>query len=100
DFQSEYEKVEILHFDKEKWKFMIALKEPILNNKKYVWIRFKIDVDYIIESPEIIFEYNIKNKGHYVKLRTRGLFKNQYLTMELTKNDSTNEIHFHNFKPE
>src|SRR5690606_35241452 len=43
DFQSEYEKVEILHFDKEKWKFMIALKEPILNNKKYVWIRFKID---------------------------------------------------------
>lgn len=96
DFQSDFEKVETLHTDINKWIFRITLEQPIFNNIHYGGIRIRAEVDYIQELPQIIFEYNIKEKGHYAKLKMRGLFKNDYYTMEVTKNDNTNEIHIHN----
>ncbi|WP_026754452.1 restriction endonuclease [Sediminibacter sp. Hel_I_10] len=100
EINTEFEKVETLHRDSENWQFMITVNRPVLNKIEYIEIRFKVNVDYVFEIPQIIFEYNIKEKGHYAKIRIRGLFKNQYSTMEVTKNELTNEIHFHNIETE
>jgi len=94
--QSDQEKVETMHSERKRWTFKIHLKDPIMNGIQYKWIWLLVDVEYEIETPQIIFEYNIKEKGHYVKLRSRGLLPNQYSIAELTKDDKTNEIKIHN----
>ncbi len=65
----DFEKCEILN-DEGNWRYRTVILEPILNGIKYQGNRFTVDVKYKKESPQVIFEYNIKEKGHYVKINT------------------------------
>ncbi|WP_405199089.1 restriction endonuclease [Christiangramia sp. LLG6405-1] len=96
EFKSKYEKVETLFRNDNTWIFEITLLEPIVDVSQYKSVILKIEVSYAKESPQIIFDYDINQKGHYAKLKMRGLFKNDYFFMEITKDEKTNNLFIHN----
>lgn len=97
---SESEKLTTLELSKSRWSFYLEVLNPVVNDQEFEAIRFKLTVDYVWERPAILFDYNVVDKGHYIKIRLRGLFKNDYSTMELTKNVKDNTIQIHNLEIE
>jgi hypothetical protein len=98
ELETDLEQFESLGENKDHWEFILIIIKPILNNKPYEGIRIKAKVNYKWEKPQIVYEYNIKSKGHYAKLKLRGLFKNEYSILEATKNETDNSIHFHSIE--
>ncbi|GGG60518.1 restriction endonuclease [Bizionia arctica] len=92
---TDLERFEDLGKNQTSWQFILEILRPTLNGELYDGIRIKAKVNYKMEKPQIIHEYNIKGKGHYVKIKMRGLFKNEFSILEATKNDNDNTIHFH-----
>lgn len=98
ELNTNLERFEDLGRNNESWQFTLEIFKPTLNEIAFDGIRIQAKVNYKREKPQIIYEYNIKGKGHYVKLKLRGLFKNEYSILEATKNDNDNSIHFHSIE--
>jgi hypothetical protein len=76
--------IETITFKEDNWVFKLRYQNPILNKIRYDCIEFLINVTYEFEIPEIIYEFNIGEKGHYVKLKFKDLSGQNDSFMEIT----------------
>lgn len=95
---SNLESLTTVNLTNHKWVFYSEIYNVKLNSDFYKGVRFKVNVEYEFEDPKIIFEYNLKGKGHYAKIKLRGLFENEYSLLEVTKNEIDGTIKFHDLE--
>ena len=79
-------------------EFILAYNNVKINGMNFFTAKLLVKVTILHEQPELIYDFNIKTKGWYIKIRFKDFLGNGCITAELTK--VGDNIHFHEMSPE